>query len=68
MTTYDIPVTALIAKPGSETHGLLARRETAFIIRLETMQVVRKLEGNLAGIGDSSAKVLMQELLDTYLQ
>ncbi|MEZ4374674.1 MAG: hypothetical protein R3B07_27920 [Polyangiaceae bacterium] len=69
ITTYDGPVTSVIAKPGTATSTtLLARRETAFVIRLETMEIVEKIEGSLAGIGDSSAKTGMQLLQSTYLK
>lgn len=67
VTTYDIPVTAVIPKGAPDpSNTILERRATAYIIRLETMQIVFKFEGSLAGIGDSAAKVAIEEFEANY--
>lgn len=67
VTTYDLPVTSVIAKGSPDPNTtILKRRATAYIIRLESMQIVFKFEGSLAGIGDSAAKVAIQEFEANY--
>ncbi|MCA9627304.1 MAG: hypothetical protein KC766_06550 [Myxococcales bacterium] len=67
VTTYDIPVTTVKPKAGVDPNTtILARRATAYVIRLETMEIVFKFEGSLAGIGDSAAKVAIEEFEAKY--
>ena len=65
VTTYGLNVTTVLPKDTS-TQTLLGVRETAYIINLSTMKIVWKYNGNLAGIGDSSGKVGVAQIL-TYL-
>lgn len=60
--TYDLNVTTVSPKD-SQTYNLLGIRETAFIVDLRTMQIVWKYNGSIFGIGDSSAKVAIAQIL-----
>ena len=62
VTTYGLNVTTVL-QTGTTTATQLGVRETAYIIDLKTMKIVWKFNGNLAGIGDSSGKVGVTEIL-----
>lgn len=62
ITTYDLGVTTVKPKD-ARSQEVLGIRETVFIIDLATMQIVYKTQGSLAGVGDSSAKTGMAEML-----
>lgn len=58
---YDLPVTT-VAPLGPETKDQLGIRESGFIVDLATMTIVWKVNGSIAGIGDSAAKTALPEL------
>lgn len=66
ITTYKLPVTSLIDPPSAPlaTFNTYGQREQAFVVDLKTMKILKKVEGSLAGVGDSSVKQLIPFLLD----
>ena len=62
ITTFGLNITAVLPRDGM-TQSVLGVRETAYIVNLSTMKIVWKFNGNLAGIGDSSGKVGVTEIL-----
>ena len=65
VTTYGLNLTTVLPI-GMTTQTQLGVRETAFVVNLSTMKIVWKYNGNLAGVGDSSGKVGVTQIL-TYL-
>jgi hypothetical protein len=66
ITSHDLNVTALIDRdpdPEPETYGALGIREQTFIVDLATMQIVWQKNGSVAGIGDSSARTGIDQIL-----
>ncbi|MGZ3422532.1 MAG: hypothetical protein ACXWUG_20565 [Polyangiales bacterium] len=64
--TYKVPVTALIDTPagsGTKTLTFFGIRETCVIVDVHTMKIVKKVNGSVAGIGDSSIKQLIPQIL-----
>jgi hypothetical protein len=68
--TYRLPITTVIdalegrptpcVSASNRTYGV---RESAFIVDLATMRIVRKYNGDLGGAGDSAIGMLVPELL-----
>jgi hypothetical protein len=62
--TYKVPVTALMDSPAStKTLTFFGIRETCVIVDVHTMKIVKKVNGSVAGVGDSSIKQLVPEIL-----
>ena len=65
VNNYRLPVTSLVDRPGTgtvtlNTYGI---RESAFIVDLATMRVVRKFNGSVAGVGASAIAQAIPEML-----
>lgn len=64
VTTYNLPVTSVIDAPSStKTLTFFGIRETCVIVDVRTMKIVKKVNGSVAGSGDSSVKQLIPEIL-----
>lgn len=66
VATYKVPVTSVIDTPpgtGTKTLTFFGIRETCVIVDVHTMKIVKKVNGSVAGTGDSSVKQLIPELL-----
>lgn len=64
VTTYNLPVTSVIDSPSStKTLTFFGIRETCVIVDVRTMKIVKKVNGSVAGTGDSSVKQLIPEIL-----
>lgn len=62
--TYKVPVTAVMDSPSStKTLTFFGIRETCVIVDVHTMKIVKKINGSVAGVGDSSIKQLIPQLL-----
>jgi hypothetical protein len=63
---FDLRITALIdpAGVGTRTLNTYGVRESAFIVDLSTMRVVRKINGSVTGIGPSAISQIVPTLLD----
>jgi hypothetical protein len=63
---FDLRITALIdpAGVGTRTLNTYGVRESAFIVDLSTMRIVRKINGSVAGIGPSAISQIVPTLLD----
>lgn len=61
--TYDLHVTTVKDGPGSKSIAFFGVRETAVVVDLRTMKIVKKVNGSVAGSGDSSVKQLVPEVL-----
>ena len=59
-------ITALIdpAGVGTRTLSTYGVRESAFIVDLSTMRIVRRINGSVAGIGPSAISQIVPTLLD----
>lgn len=60
-----MPITALHDPPGVGTRTLdtYKRREYAFILDLRTMKILERIDGSVAGTGDSSFKQAVPKVL-----
>ncbi len=58
---YDLPVTT-VAPTGPDTKASLGIRESGFIVALPDMTIVWRVNGSIAGIGDSAAKTALAEI------
>jgi hypothetical protein len=66
ITTYKLPVTAVIDTPAgtsTKTLSYFGIRETAFIVDVRTLKIVKKINGSVAGAGTSSVGQLIPEIL-----
>ncbi len=64
VTTYNVPVTSVIDSPSStKTLTFFGIRETCVVVDVRTMKIVKKVNGSVAGTGDSSVKQLIPEIL-----
>lgn len=63
---FDLRITALIdpAGVGTRTLNTYGVRESAFIVDLSTMRIVRKINGSVTGIGPSAISQIVPTLLD----
>lgn len=63
---FGLHITALIdpAGVGTRTLNTYGIRESAFIVDLSTMRVVRKINGSVAGIGPSAIEQIVPTMLD----
>lgn len=63
---YELRITALIDPAGVGTRTLTTYgvRESAFIVDLATMRVVRKVNGSVAGIGPSAIQQIVPTMLN----
>lgn len=63
--TYQLPVTTVrdVDNPAKRTIDALERREIAYIVDLSTMRIVRRIDGSVAGIGDSAVKTVITDIL-----
>lgn len=63
---FDLRITALIdpAGVGTRTLDTYGVRESAFIVDLSTMRVVRKINGSVLGVGPSAISQIVPTLLD----
>lgn len=64
--TYKLPVTTVIDTPpgaGTPTLTFFGIRETCVIVDVKTMKIVKKINGSTTGMGDSSVKQLVPEIL-----
>jgi hypothetical protein len=63
---YSIPVTSVMDTPAGKSTTTLTFfgiRETCVIVDVKTMKIVKKVNGSVAGVGDSSVKQLIPQLL-----
>lgn len=67
---FGLRVTALIDPPnvGTRTLSTYGIRESAFIVDLATMRIVRKANGSVAGIGPSAVAMLAPAMLELLRQ
>ena len=66
ITTYKLPVTAVIDTPagsGTATLSYFGIRETCFIVDVKTLKIVKKVNGSVTGTGTSSVGQLIPEIL-----
>lgn len=64
--TYKVPVTTVMDSPpgsGTKTLTFFGVRETCVIVDVRTMKIVKKINGSTTGMGDSSVKQLVPEIL-----
>lgn len=63
--TYKLPVTSVMdtATAAPKTLTFFGIRETCVIVDVKTMKIVKKINGSVFGIGDSSVKALVPEIL-----
>ncbi|MEZ4392484.1 MAG: hypothetical protein R3A48_15455 [Polyangiales bacterium] len=63
---FDLRITALIdpAGVGTRTLNTYGVRESAFIVDLSTMRVVRRINGSVAGIGPSAIQQIVPTILE----
>ena len=63
---FDLRITALIdpAGVGTRTLNTYGVRESAFIVDLSTMRIVRKINGSVTGVGPSAISQIVPTLLD----
>lgn len=63
---FGLRITTLIdpAGVGTRTLATYGVRESAFIVDLATMRVVRKVNGSVAGIGPSAIQQIVPTMLD----
>ena len=63
---YELRITALIdpAGVGTRTLNTYGVRESAFIVDLATMRVVRKVNGSVAGIGPSAIQQIVPTMME----
>lgn len=47
----------------SQSITALERREIAYIVDLQTMTILRRIEGSIAGQGDSAVKTAIAEMM-----
>lgn len=66
ITTFSLPVTALIDPSGVGTRTLntYGIRESTFIVELSTMRVVFKVNGSVAGVGPSGVAQAIPRMLE----
>lgn len=66
ITTYNLPVTTVMDTPpgsGTKTLTFFGIRETCVVVDVRTMKIVKKVNGSVAGSGDSSVKQLIPQIL-----
>jgi hypothetical protein len=61
--TYKLNVTTVKDVTPNQSIGFFGIRETAVIVDLKTMKIVKKINGSVTGSGDSSVKQLVPEIL-----
>lgn len=59
ITTYRLPVTSVRDPSGTPTLTTYGRREYTFIVDLSTMRILERIDGSVAGIGDSSIRTAL---------
>jgi hypothetical protein len=66
ITTFGLPVTALIDPAGVGTRTLTTYgiRESTFIVDLSTMLIVFKVNGSTAGVGPSGVSQAIPRMLE----
>lgn len=63
ITTYRLNVTAVRDPSGTPTLMAYGRREYTFIVALSTMRIVERIDGSVAGVGDSSIRTALAHVL-----
>ncbi len=66
VSTFSLPVTAVIDPPGSGTVSLrtLGVRESTFIVDMRTMEIVEKYNGRVDGVGPSGVAQALPRIME----